>query len=91
MKYLALILALSVTACSMDAGEVTEESKAKTFTCKDTRDSETFTFKGTTIRNARRHFDGSTSDICFDVTDTTGKDRNICGRMEMYLKCEEVK
>ena len=86
MKY--ILIALLLSGCTMEMGEQTKESKVKTTECTDTRDGEKFVFKNSTLKNARRGYGGA--DTCLTVTDSAGKDRELCKSMEVYLKCHNI-
>lgn len=89
---LTLIGAASVLTAGLGAllagctiqGDPADESRTHYVTCKDTRDGETFSFHGKTIRNVRI---GIGADSCFTVTDDSGQERTLCQSNEAWLKC----
>lgn len=81
MRILPLIL-LALSACSMPVDPEDEIPRI----CTDTRDGEKFVILPETIERASF----TANDVCFDVTDSTGRIRNLCKSHEVFLKCEPV-
>lgn len=78
MRYLILIL---LAGCTMNADPTASFEFNK---CVDTRDGETFTLVGSTVRNGRY---GIGTPSCVDIDDTTGRKHTLCGG-NVWLKCE---
>lgn len=78
----ALLAALLSTACTIKGEPASTE---KVITCADTRDGERFSFKESSIQNARIGFLGA--DTCAEITTTEGEQRTVCKSQELYLKC----
>ena len=77
----ALIVLLG-SACTMEGKPV---DNGKTTYCTDTRDGEKFSFKSSSVRNARIGMLGA--DTCADITVSTGETRTLCKSQEAYIKC----
>ena len=81
----ALIIALMLTGCTVDANI---EHSDKHMFCTDTRDGETFSFETRTAHNGRM---GIGTGSAVDIVDDTGRTRTLTQTMEAYWKCEEIK
>jgi len=88
MFYMRIILVLVLLQGCTGEAVPNRESRGKVMMCVDTRDGETFTFRGKDIRNARIGVGGA--DSCFYVVDTAGKPRTLCKSQEPFIKCVQV-
>lgn len=84
MKYLVIVMALSLTGCGFK-GEVDPAYVDKTVYCTDTRDGEKFSFAAASVRDVSMVIGAGT---CATVTTNKGTDMRICNAQEVYMKCE---
>lgn len=91
MNKLIIILLASFLSygCTIDAGDISEQSKNKTMSCTDFRDGEKFTFNTSSISDIRQGIFGA--DSHYDIVDSKGRTRIISDSMESFLKCEVLK
>lgn len=80
MKMIPLLILLA--GCTIDSGEVTTDFDLAV--CTDTRDGETFTIVGSTLRNYRAGIGAPSS---YQIDDTEGRTRTLSSDMSAWLKC----
>jgi hypothetical protein len=84
MKFLPLLLALILQACSLD-GRLDPTMPAKKVSCTDTRDGEKFWFSSQSISDVKVGYLGA--DTCFNFEDDRGLQRRMCESYEAFIKC----
>lgn len=80
MKMISLLILLA--GCTYNGGDATVDWEFAD--CTDTRDGETFTVVGSTVRNYRAGIGAASS---FQIDDTEGHTRTLSTDMNAWLKC----
>ena len=82
MKMIPLLILILLTGCTYNGGDATVDWEFAD--CTDTRDGETFTIIGSTVRNYRA---GIGAPSTYQIDDTEGRTRTLSTDMNAWLKC----